>query len=506
MSDSRRLSPAEWATVNDLFHRAIDLPPDLRRAFLDDQCARQPHLKSEVEALIAAEARATGFLDRPAAALVDPALLDPLVGRQVGHYVVTGRLGSGGMGVVYRADDTRLGRTVALKAIAPDFTTDPARRERLRREARAVAGLAHPGIATVYALEEVDGQMFIASEFVPGETLRDELARGPAGASRALDLGIGLARALAEAHAHGVVHRDLKPENVIARPDGAVKVLDFGLARFREPPGDANLTGEGKVLGTPAYMSPEQIRGGPVDERSDIFSLGILLYELGCGRNPFAGPDSAATLANILESEPAAWPWSSQAGPADSLETGLSAAISRCLEKDPAGRFESARQLAEALEGVRAGRLSPTAAGLRPQPVGSARWWWRFHQIASSASYVLLLGPLWLAHLWMAPGAGIALFALAAAAGSAAAVLRLHLLFTADTLPLELAAQRGRVRPWLRVADTAYVTALAIAGALTLGEHAFTGTFLVAAGVVVLLVSTLVEPATTRAALDGPRR
>jgi len=504
VSTHRRLTPEEWARVNDLFHRAIDLPDRVRESFLDDQCGADARLRAEVDALVSAHDRTTGFLERPAAAWLDPGELDPLVGRELGHYVVTRRLGAGGMGVVYQADDTRLGRVVALKALAPEFTHDGTRRERLRREARAAAALTHPGIATVYALEEIDGHMYIASEFVPGETLRDELSRGPMPASRVIDLGMAISRALAAAHERGVIHRDLKPENVIALPDGGVKILDFGLARFREPQGGQSLTREGGVLGTPSYMSPEQIRGEPVDVRTDIFSLGVTLFELANGHNPFTGTDSASTLARILEAEPRQWSAASGSGPDAAAVRGLAAVVRRCLAKRPGDRFSTAREVVAALEAAREGLVPawPSVPATRPAE-GVAAWWWQFHQVAVTVVYGLLLVPLWLATRSVDDGTGIFAFVAGAVAVTTAAVFRLHLRFAATALPLELARQRAYARPWLRIADTAFVAVLAISGARVLDTRPELGVLLIAAAVVVLLVATVVEPATSRAALDA---
>ncbi len=503
MTTSPRLSPDDWARANDLFHRAVELPRPAREAMLDAECAGNAALRAEVVSLLEAHDKSEGFLDHPAAAAVDPGELDPLVGRQIGHYLVTRRIGAGGMGVVYQADDTRLGRTVALKALAPDFTHDPTRRERLRREARAAAGLTHPGIATVYALEEIDGHMYIASEFVPGETLRDELARGPLPTARVIDLGIALSRALATAHERGVIHRDLKPENVIALPDGGVKILDFGLARFRDPQGDPTLTRDGGALGTPSYMSPEQIRSEKVDNRTDLFSLGTVLFELANGHNPFASTDSTSTLARILEAEPRQWS-SNVSGPGAQASRGLATVVRRCLAKRPDDRFATAREVAAALEAARDGMVPSRAASNRQD--GRAVWWWQFHQIAVTVAYGLLLVPTWLAHQWTPDGrAGLLIFVAGAMAAVTAGVFRLHLRFAAIELPQELSRQRAHARPWLRVADTVFVVVLALSGARTLDTAPELGVFLIASAVVVLLIATVVEPATTRAALDaGP--
>jgi serine/threonine protein kinase len=234
--------------------------------------------------------------------------VDPLVGRRVGHYEIERVLGAGGMGIVYLARDTKLGRTVALKSLPAEFAHDPRRRERLSHEARAAAALTHPGIATVYALEEIDDRLFIATEHVVGQTLREQLSGGPLSPADAMQIAADVARALAAAHRGGVIHRDLKPENVMRSDSGAVKILDFGLARQTGPalpPAGtmaataAARTDPGTVLGTVGYMSPEQVRGEVADHRSDIFSLGAVLYEMLTGRPPFEGGTVLAILRKI---------------------------------------------------------------------------------------------------------------------------------------------------------------------------------------------------------------
>ncbi|MCL4812871.1 MAG: serine/threonine protein kinase, partial [Vicinamibacteraceae bacterium] len=356
-----------WARVTDLFTRALERPAAERDAFIDGEAAGDVRLAEEVRSLIATHERAAGFIERPA---VEDAGADApraresppdasgsppdVEGRMVGHYRLHRVLGEGGMGVVYLAEDTRLRRRVALKALAPRYTGDAVRVERLRREARAAAALAHPGIATIYALEEIDGQLFIASEFVEGETLRDELRRGAAGPERARQTALALARALGAAHARGIVHRDLKPENILRTPAGGVKILDFGIARFDDAPETLmSLTVEGTVLGTPAYMSPEQIRGGPVDARSDIFSLGIVVCELATGVHPFGGDAGgpASTIARILEDSPVGLVTLAGASGGDDAALRLDQVIRTCLQKSPSARFPSADALADALEG-----------------------------------------------------------------------------------------------------------------------------------------------------------
>src|SRR5690606_10401336 len=223
-------------------------------------------------------------------------------------YRIVRDIGRGGMGIVYLAEDTRLGRRVALKALPPDVAANPELRQRLRREARAAATISHPTIATVYALEEIDDHLFIVSEYVDGETVRHALARGPMAPARALGVVIQTARALGAAHDAGVVHRDLKPENVLLTAAGDIKVVDFGIAHL-EGSDATRLTRAGAMLGTPAYMAPEQLLGHDVDGRADIYAFGVLLNELLTGRHPLASggntppPPFAAIAARCLQAE-----------------------------------------------------------------------------------------------------------------------------------------------------------------------------------------------------------
>jgi serine/threonine-protein kinase len=430
------------------------------------------------------------------------------------------------MGVVYAADDTRLGRTVALKALAPRFVGDAARRERLRREARAAAALSHAGIATVYALEEIDGHLYIAGELVPGETLREELHRGPLDPMRAVETTVAIARALSAAHERGIVHRDLKPENVIRTPNGDVKVLDFGLARFRDLSATAtDLSGDGSVLGTPAYMSPEQIRGDAVDARSDLFSLGTMLYEFLTGVHPFQGSDAASTIARILETEPASitqWfdakPISGADGrrsltlPPDAL-AHLDEIVSRCLRKSPAARFSSTAELAAALDVISGavdtrGAQPATSSGLTAQSA-NARWWWQFHQGAATIAYLLLLIPLWRARdLPPASAATIVRGTLLFVAGLVGVVvansLRWHLWFAVRLDPRTWREQQVRSRRWILAGDLVFVGALLTVGILAVLVPMSWGVLLVAAAAAVLVSFAVIEPATEQAAFGEP--
>ncbi|PYQ78944.1 MAG: hypothetical protein DMG01_10195, partial [Acidobacteria bacterium] len=233
----------------------------------------------------------------------------PMV-EQLGQYKILDRIGAGGMGDVYRARDTRLGRTVAIKVLSAAVADDPARRERFMREARAAAALSHPNIAALYEIGEDAGELFLAFEYVPGETLRALIGGRPLNPRRAIDLGVQIADALADAHAEGIVHRDIKPDNIIVTPKGNAKILDFGLATWtaggaeRAHAADAATmmaTGTGTAIGTIAYMSPEQALGEAVDQRTDIFSLGIVMFEMLTGKPPFSGATATALSLQIVQ-------------------------------------------------------------------------------------------------------------------------------------------------------------------------------------------------------------
>lgn len=259
------------------------------------------------------------------------------------HYRLDEQIGAGGMGIVYRAEDLRLGRQVALKVLPAELASDPASLDRFHREARAASALTHPNICTVYGVEEHAGQPVIAMELLEGETLESLLAHGALPAARALGLAIPIASALAAAHRKGIAHRDLKPANILITEAG-LKVLDFGLAKIDPPAAlESHVTERGAILGTLHYMSPEQAQGKDAGFESDIFSFGVLLYEMLAGRRPFEGENSATVMASILKSDPA---------PLEHAE--LWRIVARCLAKDPAGRWQSAADLKAALEGVAA--------------------------------------------------------------------------------------------------------------------------------------------------------
>ena len=279
-----------------------------------------------------------------------------MLGSRIGHYRVLEKIGAGGMGEVYLAEDTTLDRRVALKVLSPALATDADRQERFLREAKAVAALSHPNIVTVYSVEHDGDLHFLTMEHVQGQTLSDLITKQALPIDRVLGLAIPLADAVAAAHERGITHRDLKPANVMVTGDGRVKVLDFGLAKLIAPAVDLGsvetaldkpspLTGEGKIVGTVAYLSPVQAVGRAVDHRTDIFSLGVLLYELSTGVRPFTGDTSLSVLSAIMKDTPAP---ASDVNPRVPRELGK--IIRRCLQKDPEQRFQSAKDVRNELQ------------------------------------------------------------------------------------------------------------------------------------------------------------
>src|SRR5271156_2111426 len=300
------------------------------------------------------------------------------IGSKFGPYEIVAPIGAGGMGEVYRARDTRLGREVAIKVLPESFSRDAERLRRFEQEARSVAALNHPNILAIHDIGESGGAPFLVSELLEGHSLRKELDSGPVPTRRAVDYGTQLANGLAAAHDKGIVHRDLKPENVFVCADGRIKILDFGLAKLAKPAMSAEErvtqgasmqeTTPGIVLGTVGYMSPEQVRGEPADARSDIFALGTILYEMFSGQRAFRRDTSAETMTAILKEDP---PEITTAG--KPIAPALERIVRRCLEKKPLQRFQSARDLAFNLEGL-SGVSSSSAVAAAPA-VREARTW-----------------------------------------------------------------------------------------------------------------------------------
>ena len=336
--------------ISDLYHAALERAPEERSAFVRAESDGDETLRQEVESLLACEPATARFLERPAVAVVGSGFgRGDLVGRELGPYKIVAPLGAGGMGDVYRARDSKLGRDVAIKMLPPHFMADPERRARFAREARLLATLNHPHIGAIYGLEHVGEISALVLELVEGPTLAGRLERGPLPVAQALTMARQIAEALDAAHQKGIIHRDLKPANIVLQgfregsTEGAVKVLDFGLAKATGAPGAAQLdmptspssalmTEQGVILGTAAYMSPEQAKGHTADTRSDVWAFGCVVYEMLAGRRPFGGEDTSATLASVLRDEP---DW--QALP--EAARPLASVLKRLLEKDPAGRL-----------------------------------------------------------------------------------------------------------------------------------------------------------------------
>src|SRR5438270_12893033 len=357
------MTPARLQTIEEIFHAALHQEPDQLCAFLDTACEDDEVLRRKVEALVASHQRAGGFIETSAVGIttriIENGQADLLVGRTIGHYKISKRIGTGGMGDVYLATDVTAGRKAALKLLPERFTGDAERLKRFQQEAHAVVGLNHPNILTVYEIGEDHSTYYIASELIEGETLRQRPMRGPIQLSEAVDVAIQVASALAAAHQAGIVHRDIKPENIMLRPDGYVKVLDFGIAKLAESAfAEATADGAGSmtradtslgsILGTVRYMSPEQACGAPVDKRTDIWSLGVVLYEMVTGHAPFTGDTPSEVMSAILEKEPKPITSYIKQTPAE-----LQSIISKTLRKEREERYCSAQELLEALKGLR---------------------------------------------------------------------------------------------------------------------------------------------------------
>jgi serine/threonine protein kinase/Flp pilus assembly protein TadD len=351
-----------WQQVNDLFQSATERAPEERAAFLHEACQDDNGLRREVESLIASYEQAENFIESPAFEAAPDLLLDDadaLVGGNLGHYRIESVLGVGGMGVVYLAHDERLGRKVGLKLLPRSLVADEAQLERLKREARTASALNHPNIVTIHEIGEVDGTHYIATEFIDGTTLRQRIAKGPVPPNEALEIAVQIASALSVAHTAGVVHRDIKPENIMLRRDGYAKVLDFGIAKLTEQQpvshkrdvGTTTVlqTQPGLVLGTARYMSPEQTRAQSADARTDIWSLGVVLYEMIGGISPFPGDTPSDCIASILKTEP---PALSGVLP-NVVPLTLQSIVQRALCKNREERYQKIKEMLADLRNVR---------------------------------------------------------------------------------------------------------------------------------------------------------
>ncbi len=348
------VSPERYRQIKSILHAALELDPAEQAAFLEKTCRDDPELQAEVRSLLDHDRNSADFLEKPAVGAAEAAFrLKP--GSRLGPYEIVEPIGAGGMGEVYRAHDPRFGRDVAIKLLPAAFANDEARLARFEREARAAGSLNHPNVLTVHDFGRQDGTPYLVSELLRGETLRERLEKSPIAPATAVVYAAQIARGLGAAHAFGIVHRDLKPENIFVARGGLVKILDFGVAKMPDLPrmkregAPGGHTEPGTVLGTVGYMSPEQVRGEPADHRSDIFSLGVMLYEMLAGKRPFAGA-TWVDEANAILRRDAPDPPPDLAGIPD--PAGLNRILRRCLAKPAEDRFESARDLAFALESM----------------------------------------------------------------------------------------------------------------------------------------------------------
>ena len=412
------MSDERWQRVKALFQAAAERPPEERDAFLTAATAGDDDLRREVESLLAADAQDAGLVDRlheigaaalaastaviDAGAVAAPSRLAFMPGRPIGSYELVGQLGAGAMGEVYRARDTRLNRDVALKVVAGHFAENPNRLARFRREAQLLAALNHPNIAAIYGVEESHEVRALVLELVEGPTLADRIAQGPVPVASAVAIARQIADALEAAHEQGIVHRDLKPANVKVRADGVVKVLDFGLAKALAsdaaggattlPPFDTAATREGIILGTAAYMAPEQAKGLPADKRADIWAFGCVLFEMIAGRPPFTGETVTDVLAAVVKDDP---DWSALPATTPAAVRGL---LQRCLVKNPRQRLRDIGDARIDLE--RGGEI---ASGSTPSTESMAR---RARLLPWAAAAALALAAIVIAQAWRARGDG----------------------------------------------------------------------------------------------------
>jgi len=387
------MSAERWAQLDRIFTEAQQVPAGDRANFVARACGADAALHADAMSLVSAEHASGSFMSRPAldrlAELFAANASNLQPGRRIGAYTILRQLGFGGAGEVWRARDERLGRDVAIKVLLPHLSTDTNKLRRFAEEARAAGTLNHPNILIVHDVGEHDGKPFLVSECLEGRNLRERLNKGPISIGEATTVALGVACGLAAAHERGIVHRDLKPENTFVKSDGGIKLLDFGLAKLKLPAeilgAGAGDTAIGVIAGTAGYMAPEQIRGEPADPRSDLFALGVMMYEMLAGRHPFRGASDFETLHAVLTNVPPDLLTVNEHVPPPLVRI-----VMRLLEKAPEARFQSARDLAWSLEQLANGTPLPgsdTARRRKPKGWPSARWAW-------TAASVLVAGVL----------------------------------------------------------------------------------------------------------------
>ena len=464
----QEITPERWQQIERLYHSALEHDPTQRRAFLQQACAGDDALREEVESLLARGQTTDGLLDHSSVGEMAAQMFAKqddrsLLGTKLGSYQVLALLGSGGMGEVYQAHDNKLRRDVAIKVLPVAFVHDAERLARFQREARLLASLNHPNIATIHGLEQFDGVHYLVMELVPGQTLAERISKGAVPLAEALKVAGQIAEALEAAHERGVIHRDLKPANVKVTTEGRVKVLDFGLAKAFAGEGGQDvsdgltLSEEGRILGTPAYMSPEQARGKPVDKRTDIWSFGCVLYELLTGKQAFGGGTLSDTIAAVLERAP---DW--QGLPA-STPAKIRDLLRRCLQKDKTLRLRDAGDARIEIDEVLTAPATADAATATPATKG-----WR-ERLAWPPAAVLLLAAIALAVALAGWGA----FVYLRPAPAAAPEMRTEIVVPSTSDPVSFAlspdgrmivfaaSSDGPLRLWLRRLDATEAQPLA---------------------------------------------
>ena len=382
-----------WQRIEALFQTAAARPPQERATFLEEACGGDTSLRQEVEALLASDTQSDAEFEEFASGLAADWLVTSnqydLVGQTIGHYRVLSGLAAGGMGEIYLGEDLTLDRKIALKFLPKHFTRDAQRLQRFEKEARAASALNHPNILTIYEFGEWQGTRFIATEYIEGETLRERLEKGRLPLPEVFEIGSQVAGALAAAHDAGIIHRDIKPANIMLRTDGYVKVLDFGLVKLARPTAQAEVTEIGRVMGTANYMSPEQALGEPLDHRTDIYSLGVVLYEMATGQRLLDAQKEGAVDEGVPQRGP-----TSMRGRDHGLREDLEQVIRRALARDRDSRYQSAAALANDLRELAQGRGQSQAAERNLRADSPTKWRIAKRSVATVAalSFVIAAG------------------------------------------------------------------------------------------------------------------